>query len=132
MAELEFAEGEPQEETDRKLSLIAVYNRRLDERERRRGLLLDRGLLNVRRAQAADRRRGPAERERLGALRALARYLSQDQFEAWAEGLAVRRWGRTLCCAVLFCMICTLGWFSDFALLAWPRSLPCRALACRL
>lgn len=42
-----------------KLELIAIYNRRLDERDQRRAFILDRGLLNVKR-QAVRRgeRRG--------------------------------------------------------------------------
>lgn len=34
-----------------KLHLVEVYNRRLDERERRKAFVLDRGLLNVRKQQ---------------------------------------------------------------------------------
>ena len=46
-----------------KLWLVEIYNRRLDERERRKAFVLERGLLNVRKQQAADRRRSAAERE---------------------------------------------------------------------
>jgi hypothetical protein len=66
-----------------------IYNRRLDERERRRQFVLDRGLLNVKRQQAIDKRRSAAERELHGSLRVLARHLPQDQYEALAEGVAV-------------------------------------------
>lgn len=45
--------------------------------------------------QAIDKRRTAPERELHGGLRVLARHLPQDQFEALAEGIAVRR---QLCC----------------------------------
>jgi hypothetical protein len=71
-----------------------IYNRRLDERERRRQFVLDRGLLNVKRQQAIDKRRSAAERELHGSLRVLARHLAQDQHEALTEGVAVSAGGR--------------------------------------
>jgi transcriptional adapter 2-alpha len=89
VAELEFAEGEPEEEAAAKLAQVAIYNRRLDERERRRAFVLERGLLNTRRQGAVDRKRSAAERELVGRLRPLARHLPPAQWEALAEGLCV-------------------------------------------
>lgn len=53
-----------------------IYNRRLDERERRRQLLIDWGLLNTKRLQAIERRRPAAEHAMHAALRPFARYLA--------------------------------------------------------
>ena len=39
------------EEVARKLRLVEIYNRRLDERDRRKAFVLERGLVNVRRQQ---------------------------------------------------------------------------------
>jgi hypothetical protein len=82
------SDDEPPEEAAQKLRLIQIYNRRLDERQRRKDFVLARGLLNVKRQAALDRRRGPTERELVGRLRVLAPALSQPQWEALAEGLA--------------------------------------------
>ncbi len=76
-----------QEERDAKLRLVAVYNERLAERERRRAFVAERGLLNVRAQQARERRRGPAECAAHARLRPLARYQSQDAHDAWVGGL---------------------------------------------
>ncbi|PRW56050.1 histone acetyltransferase complex component [Chlorella sorokiniana] len=84
----DFKDDDPEEESRQKDRLIQIYNRRLDERERRRQFVLDRGLLNVKRQQAIDKRRSAAEREVHGSLRVLARHLPQEQYEALAEGLA--------------------------------------------
>ncbi|GAB4822858.1 hypothetical protein N2152v2_009904 [Parachlorella kessleri] len=89
VAELEFSPSDTPEQVAQKLRLVEIYNRRLDERERRKAFVLERGLLNVRKQQAADRRRSAAERELQARLRVFARYLPQDQFEVLAEGLAV-------------------------------------------
>ncbi|KAL4853568.1 Transcriptional adapter ADA2 [Chlorella vulgaris] len=92
IAELDdFGEHDTEEEAAEKDRLIAIYNRRLDERERRRQFVLDRGLLNIKRQQAIDKRRTAPERELHGGLRVLARHLPQDQFEALAEGIAVEQ-----------------------------------------
>jgi hypothetical protein len=53
VADLEFRDGEPPEDTAAKLHIVDVYNARLDERERRRDFILERGLLNIRRQQVS-------------------------------------------------------------------------------
>lgn len=88
ISELDFPEEEPEEEREAKLRLIQIYNRRLDERAQRYNFALSRGLVNVKRQSAIDRRRAPAERELLGRLRVLARYLPQYQWEALSENVA--------------------------------------------
>lgn len=89
ISELDFKEGELPEETARKVRLIEIYNRRLDERLKRRAFVLERGLVNVKARQAVDRKTGSAERDYVGRLRVLARYLPQEQFEELADGMVV-------------------------------------------
>lgn len=88
VAELEFGEDEPEWVIAEKLRLIEIYNRRLDERHRRHEYVLSRGLVNVKRQQAFDRRRSATEKEYVGRLRVLARYLPQPQWDTLADGLA--------------------------------------------
>ncbi|KAJ1635715.1 hypothetical protein T492DRAFT_964313 [Pavlovales sp. CCMP2436] len=78
LADLEFGVGrdgtpEPPEERTLKLEVCALYNAKLDERARRKAFVLERGLLDFRKLQAADRRRGREERELWAALRPFAR-----------------------------------------------------------
>lgn len=87
LAELEFGENDSEEMVNKKLRLIEIYNRRLDERERRREFVVSRGLVNVKRQQYLDRRRAHSERDLLGRLRVLARYMQQPQWEALADGI---------------------------------------------
>lgn len=75
-----------QEDVEEKLRVIDIYNARLTERERRRRFVMDRKLINVRKQQALDRRRGPADRETYARLKAIARYLPQQEFEVLSDG----------------------------------------------
>ena len=75
--------------------MIDVYNSRLTERERRRQFVIDRKLINVRKQQALDRRRNPAERELYARLKAIARYLPQQEFEVLSEGVVTETRLRT-------------------------------------
>ena len=67
--------------------MVDIYNTRLTERERRRAFVMDRKLINVRKQQNLDRRRNPAEREVYARLKAVARYLPQQEFEVLSDGV---------------------------------------------
>ena len=69
------------------MRVIEIYNSRLTERERRRQFVMDRKLINVRKQQNLDRRRNSAERELYARLKAVARYLPQQQFEVLSDGV---------------------------------------------
>jgi transcriptional adapter 2-alpha len=58
-----FVEGEHATETELKLKIIEIYNSRLDERERRKAFVIERGLLDYKRLLAVERRRPREERE---------------------------------------------------------------------
>jgi transcriptional adapter 2-alpha len=53
--------------------MLSAYNKRLDERERRRAFVLEYGLLDARRMQGLETRRLPHEREAHARLRVFAR-----------------------------------------------------------
>ena len=89
IADLEFGEGDTPEQVKEKLRLIEIYNKRLDERERRKNFVLSRGLVKVKRQQLIDRRRTPAEKDLVGRLRVLARYMPHSQWESLADGLTI-------------------------------------------
>lgn len=67
--------------------MVEIYNTRLTERERRGAFVMDRKLINVRKQQNLDRRRNPAEREMYARLKAVARYLPQQEFEVLSDGV---------------------------------------------
>ncbi len=89
IADLVFGEDDTPEQVKEKLRLIEIYNKRLDERERRKNFVLSRGLVKVKRQQLIDRRRTPAEKDLVGRLRVLARYMPHPQWESLADGLTI-------------------------------------------
>ncbi len=84
-----------QEDVQEKVRVIDIYNTRLTERERRRRFVMDRKLINVRKQQNLDRRRNPAEREMYARLKAVARYLPQQEFEVLSDGVVTETRLRT-------------------------------------
>jgi transcriptional adapter 2-alpha len=88
LADLDFRKEDTDEERALKLRQVAIYNARLDERARRRAFCLQRGLLNVKRLQAMERRRAPEERELAAHCRWAARLQPQHSHDALMEGLA--------------------------------------------
>ncbi|KAL0050679.1 hypothetical protein WJX82_004874 [Trebouxia sp. C0006] len=95
VADMEFRDDDTEEDIQEKVRVIDIYNTRLTERERRRRFVMDRKLINVRKQQNLDRRRNPAEREMYARLKAVARYLPQQEFEVLSDGVVTETRLRT-------------------------------------
>jgi len=87
LADMDFAEGEHATETELKLRVLEIYCAKLDERERRKRFVLERGLLEHKRLQAVERRRPKEERELYDSLRPFARFASPAEHEDLVRGL---------------------------------------------
>lgn len=87
IADIEFKEGEPPAETELKLKMLEIYNAKLDDRERRKAFLLERGLLNYKKVISAERRRPKEEREILAHMRPFARFLPAKDFDELVAGI---------------------------------------------
>lgn len=82
----------PFQDRAQKLRVLEVYNLRLDQREQRRQLALQHGLLNAKRLGALDRRRNTQDREFHARMRVFARYSpSLAQHDELVEGLLLER-----------------------------------------
>jgi transcriptional adapter 2-alpha len=92
LADMEFGEKEAQSDRELKLSVLAIYNRKLRERAARKKFAIERGLLDYRALQARDARLGADERELAQRLRAFARFGSREEHERLVESaLEARR-----------------------------------------
>jgi transcriptional adapter 2-alpha len=91
IADMEFNDFDTEEDRRLKLRTLEIYNRRMDERERRRDILLAHNLIKVKRDQAQEKRLNPQERELMARLRVFARYedVSECSHEEFAEGVLV-------------------------------------------
>ncbi len=87
LADLEFSDSDEPSERQLKLDVIAIYNKRLDERQRRKDFVVDRNLLEYKRIQMEDRRRPHDEREIIARMRVLARFHSQEEHDALVENV---------------------------------------------
>jgi hypothetical protein len=91
LADLDFAEGEHATETELKLRVLEIYNAKLDERERRKAFVLERGLLEYKRMLATERRRPREEREVYDAFRPFARFMAPSEFEELVRGIVLEQ-----------------------------------------
>ncbi|GAX86040.1 hypothetical protein CEUSTIGMA_g13455.t1 [Chlamydomonas eustigma] len=88
ISDMEFTELDTEEDRKQKLRILEIYNKRLDERERRRAFLASRNLIRVKHYQSLDKRRTPQEKEMLARLRVFARYgAAPGEHEQLVEGI---------------------------------------------
>ncbi len=91
LADLEFSDSDEPSERQLKLDVIDIYNKRLDERQRRKDFVVDRRLLDYKRIQMEERRRPHDERELVARMRVLARFHSREEHDALVENVIVAK-----------------------------------------
>lgn len=89
LAEMEFKDSDTEEETKQKERQLEIYSYRLDERERRKQYIVERGLLNIKQIMLHDKKRTSKERALYAKFRVFARYQSEEQHEEMMQGLVV-------------------------------------------
>lgn len=72
IADIEFRPDDAPEDERLKLRMLEIYNRRLRDRVEHRSFVLKRGLLNVKKSQAGDKRKSVEERRALARFRVFA------------------------------------------------------------
>uniref|UniRef100_A0A7S2H024 Transcriptional adapter n=1 Tax=Octactis speculum TaxID=3111310 RepID=A0A7S2H024_9STRA len=87
LADMEFSPMESAAERGLKLAVLQIYNAKLDERERRKRFVTERGLLDYKKQQNCDRRRPKDERDLIGRMRLFARFHSAEEHENFLQGL---------------------------------------------
>jgi transcriptional adapter 2-alpha len=74
-----------------KIEVIQIYNKKLDERNRRKRFAIDRGLVDFRKQQQAERKRNKEERDLVARLRVFSRFQTPEEHEALVDGLIKAR-----------------------------------------
>jgi len=82
LADMEFKDEDTKWERDLKLKVIEIYNSKLDARAERKKFILERGLL-----ERKEKKRSKEEREIANNMRVFARFHSQEEHEAFIQGL---------------------------------------------
>lgn len=87
LADMEFADDDHPTERELKLKVIEIYNAKLDERERRKKFVVERGLLDYKKHQQTERRRPKEERELIAQMRPFARFQTPKEHDDFVAGL---------------------------------------------
>ncbi|CAM9392328.1 unnamed protein product [Choristocarpus tenellus] len=87
---MEFTQSDHPNEKKLKLDVIAVYNQRLDERERRKKFVMDHKLLDFKKQNAAKKRL-KEDRDLIARCRPFARFQSPEEHEELIEDLLLAK-----------------------------------------
>lgn len=80
--------GETEPEMDLKMTIMEIYNSRLDARVERKRIIFEHKLLEYRKNAAADKKRTKEERELLNKAKPFARMMKHEDFTKFCDGLA--------------------------------------------
>jgi hypothetical protein len=87
LADMEFSPEDHPSEVELKLQVIRIYNHKLEEREKRKRFVLDRGLVDIKKHQQEEKKLSKEERELVAKLRPFARYQSAEEYDALVKGV---------------------------------------------
>ncbi|KAF2684357.1 transcriptional adaptor 2 [Lentithecium fluviatile CBS 122367] len=80
--------GEMEPEMELKMTVMDIYNSRLDARVERKKIIFEHKLLEYRKNAAADKKRTKEERDLMNKAKPFARMMKHEDFEKLCEGLA--------------------------------------------
>ncbi|RKP26372.1 hypothetical protein SYNPS1DRAFT_32753 [Syncephalis pseudoplumigaleata] len=89
--DLVFYEDDADEDMELKITLLNIYNAKLDRREARKKLILERGLLEYRKNQANERKLAKEDRDLLNRCKVFAKMMTKEDFDEFVEGLINER-----------------------------------------
>lgn len=84
---MEFSKEDHPTEKELKIRIIDIYNGKLDERDRRKQFVIERGLLDYRKHQQMERRKPKDERELIAQMRPFARFHSAAEHDEFVGAL---------------------------------------------
>jgi len=87
IADMEFLPNEPQEDKELKLKVLAIYNSKLDEREKRKQFALSRRLYNYRKVQAEEEKLPQDERDLVHRMRLFERFHTPEEHKQFLSDL---------------------------------------------
>ncbi|EKU20936.1 histone acetyltransferase complex component, partial [Nannochloropsis gaditana CCMP526] len=87
LAEMEILPDEDPAEKQLKLMVVDVFNRKLDEREKRKAFVKEYNLIDYKALQNKEKRKPKDERELIAKLRVFARYQTPQEHEQFVLGI---------------------------------------------
>ena len=95
IGDMELNDDDSKPERDLKAQVLEIYSRKLDEREKRKRFVLDRGLTNFKACQIAEKKRPKDEKELRDKLRVFMRFVPHADMERFIKGIMDERRIRT-------------------------------------
>lgn len=74
-------------ERELKLQIIRIYNWKLDERNKRKRFVIDRGLIDLKKQQTFEKKLSKEDREMVSQLKVFARWQHPEEHEALVDGI---------------------------------------------
>lgn len=87
IADMEFLPGEPLQDRELKLKVLAIYNSKLDERESRKRFVLNRHLYDYRKIQTEEQKLPRDERDLVHRMRLFERFHTPDEHKQFIADL---------------------------------------------
>lgn len=84
-------EEDDQNEIELKKKILEIYNKRLDERVKRKNFVIDRGLLDLKKQNHLDRTRSAEEKEIYNMMKIFARFHSEEDHEKLVQNIVRER-----------------------------------------
>lgn len=84
-------ELDTEEELELKKKILEIYNKRLDERNKRKDFVVSRGLLDIKKQNILDRTRTKEEKEIYNMLKPFARFHSEAEHEKLVQNIVKER-----------------------------------------
>jgi transcriptional adapter 2-alpha len=87
LAEMEFNDDDSEYEIDMKYKLLDIYNSRLEERNKRKKFVIERGLLDLKKQSQLDKERTKEEKEIYQMMKVFSRFSSPEEHEKLVQGI---------------------------------------------
>ena len=91
LGDMEIFVDDSATDRDLKLQVLEIYNKKLDERARRKDFVLQRNLIDFKSYQAREKKRPKEERDLREKFRVFSRFVSQPEMDRLVQGLLADR-----------------------------------------
>lgn len=91
LAEMEFNEDDEPDEIEMKKKILEIYNKRLDERIKRKKFVVERGLLDLKKQNILDRTKTKEEKEIYNVLKVFARFQTPEEHDKLVQNIVKER-----------------------------------------
>lgn len=91
LGDMEIHVDDTPQDRELKLQVLDIYNRKLDERKRRKDFVLQRNLIDFKSHQASEKKRPKEERDLREKFRVFSRFISESEMERLINGIIADR-----------------------------------------